>query len=105
MWLRFRQVFSPPVIDDNEELTRRAQILNTIVWFNIFVWLLVLITMPLMPQSLLGFFVVIVLLLVALIAVAALKAGYVNWVGKGFVLFLWAASVGMIAVSGGVNNL
>jgi putative methionine-R-sulfoxide reductase with GAF domain len=96
--------FAPPVFIGDEEKTRTAQILNAIIWFNALSWVLALVAMPFTAQPLLGSLIVGSMLIIALGAVAALRAGHVRMVSWGFVLFLWSATVILVAISGGMVN-
>ena len=104
MWNRIRHLPAPPVFEGDDEKTRTARLINNVIWFNLVVWGLALIAMPLLPQGGIGVPIILSLMLVAIGGIAALRAGYVQLIATAFVLFLWMAVSVLIALSGGIVN-
>jgi hypothetical protein len=104
MWSWIQRLFAPPVFSGDEDTTRIARILNAIILFNLVCWIITLGLLPLFPQSLLGFIVVVPLIIIGVIALIILRVGYVQFVGRAFLLFLWIAVSILIALYGDLNN-
>ena len=99
-----QHLIAAPVFPQDEEKTRVARLLNAVIWFNLFLWVLTLFALPLTATPLLGLGVVGGLILIGSLALYALKIGRVELIARLFVAFLWAATTGLVAVSGGIHN-
>ena len=104
MWNRIRHLFSPPVFEDDEEKTRAARLINSVIWLNLIVWGLALISLPLLPQGRLGFSIILSLLIIGFGGIIALRAGRVKLVASTFISFLWMTVSVLVAISGGIIN-
>ena len=104
MWTWIRRLFAPPIFEGDEQKTRAAKILSAIIWFNLLVWILVLFLMPLLPASTRGYPVMALLIGVAITALIALRAGYVEFISQAFTVFLWIMVTLLVAISGGILN-
>jgi CheY-like chemotaxis protein len=104
MWNRIRSLFAAPVFEGDEDKTRAARLVNNVIWFNLIVWGLALISMPLLPRGRTGLPIILALMLVAVGGIAALRSGRVQLVAGAFVLFLWLAVTILVALSGGIVN-
>lgn len=103
-----RRLVAPPVIPGDEDETRRASVLNTILWFCLATFVLSLLAVPyaevvygngLSATPVLG-----VLILLAVVGMVALRAGKVRRVGQFFALGLWATATLVVIAYGGVTS-
>ncbi|MBN1178519.1 MAG: response regulator [Anaerolineae bacterium] len=99
-----KRILAPPVFAGDEEKTRVARILNTILWFCIFVWAVSFGLLPLGDQVAEGALTIGGLLLLCGVALITLRAGYVQPVAQGFAFLLWVAATVLVTISGGVRS-
>jgi hypothetical protein len=100
---RLKSTFAPPTFQD-EEKTRVAQVLNTILWFTVGIFGLTLLSMPFTAYPLQGAAVVASLMSVSAVALVLLRRGRVRLVARFFLIFLWTADTILVALSGGIVN-
>lgn len=103
-----RRLVAPPVFPGDEDETRRAGVLNTILWFCLATFVLSLLAVPyaevvygsgLSATPVLG-----VLILLAIGGMVALRTGRVHRVAQFFALGLWATATLVVIAYGGVTS-
>ena len=104
MWIRIRRLFDPPVFEGDEEKTGTARLINSIIWLNLAMWVLALISVLFLPQPGLGILIILSLMIVGIGGIVALRLGYVQLVARAFVSFLWISVSILVAISGGIVN-
>lgn len=102
MWEWIRRFFAPPIFEDDEDKTRTARLLNTILWANLAIWLLCAWALPLSENILVGVLVISVMILLAFVALILMRQGYIRSAGTLFTFSMWAVVVGLLLISGGV---
>ncbi len=101
---QIKRLLAPPVFEGDEDKTRLARILNTILWFSLLIWLSSSISLFFSPQILLGALTIGSLLLLGSGALLLMNRGYVRLVAWLFSLVLWLAVTILVAISGGIIN-
>ncbi len=101
---QIRKKLAPPVFEGDEEKTRIARLLDTILWATLAMLLcssffLILVQEPSKGMSTIGATVLMVLG-----ALFLTHLGYVRLAGVLFSLFMWAFDTFVIFMSGGVNS-
>ncbi len=90
MFIHIRQWFSSPVFAEDEDKTRVAALLNTILWFFIVSASLYGVFAPIAPEMMYRRAIIIIPFVVAMLALKQLvNRGYLRLAGNLVVLFLW----------------
>lgn len=102
MWEWIRHFFAPPIFEGDEDKTRMARLLNTILWTNLAIWLLSAWALPWSENILVGVLVIGTMILLAFVALILMHRGYIRSAGTLFTFSLWVVVTGLLLISGGV---
>jgi GAF domain-containing protein len=101
-WIR--RILAPPIFEGDPDRTRRARLLNTILWAYQAIWFLGLLAMPLAENPQATIPVMVAMLVLGFVALALMRAGRLQVAGRLFLFNLWLAAAGLISVSGGLES-
>jgi GAF domain-containing protein len=101
---RITQFLAPPVFEDDEDKTRLARLLNTVLLTELAVVLISSFAIPQAEDILVGALSVGVMAFLSLGALLVLRLGYVRLAGGLFSFSMWVFVTVMMLVSGGVSS-
>jgi GAF domain-containing protein len=104
MFNQARQRLRAPVFEEDQDKTRIASLLNTVLLSALAVAVLAIFFLPLVQDPLNGTVVVAVWMVISISALVLLRAGYVRFAGGLLTLVMWVFVTGIILFSGGVGR-
>ena len=99
-----RQLVAPPVFAGDEDKTRAASLLNTILVGLLAILLAASVTIPYAEEVRIGIIPLGAFFVLALVALIVMRAGYVRVAAGLFSVLMWAFYAALLLVSGGVNG-
>ena len=102
-WLR--KILAPPVFEGDEDKTRTAHALNTVLLTILVVALLGAFAAPFVARPLDTVIIIVPLVVLASASLALMRSGRVRPAAGLFVFGLWVFITVLISLSGGVNNV
>ena len=101
-----KRFFAPPVFEGDQEKTRHAHTMNGILWFFLVSWVLGGFSIPFTaPQNRLqAALTILTLFLTGAGGLFALHRGYVRGLARFFSFSLWASTIVVIVLMGGIES-
>jgi len=99
---RFRKLFKAPIYEGDEDKTRRARILNAILWIELATMVVGALFLPFSTNVLSGLLPILGFLALAIIGLALLHRGFIEFASVLLVIGLYIAETALVLVSGGI---
>ena len=99
---RFRKLFIAPIYEGDEDKTRRARILNAILWIEFATMAVGALGLLVATNVLSGLLPIIGFLALAIIGLVLLHKGFIEFASISFAIGLYIAETALVLVSGGI---
>ena len=99
-----RRLVAPPLFSGDEDKTRAAGLLNTVLLGLLAILLASSVTIPYAEEMRMGVVPLGAFFVLTLIALIVMRAGYVSVAAGLFSIMMWAFYAALLLVSGGVNG-
>jgi len=101
---RFRKLFTAPVYEGDDDKTRRARILNAILWIELATMAVGALGLLVATNVLSGLLPILGFLALAIIGLVLLHKGFIEFASTLFVIGLYVAETGLVLISGGIYS-